>query len=335
MSKWIDRTWQVVVLAALFQFFIFTGSYAAQPSQQKIQSLANAFSRNDETAVADLLKQDTNLCNTVIWGTRRSLQMAIEKGWDDVVDFLLKNGADVNAEGDTWDTSNYRLTPLEVAVKYNRPSILKQLLAAHANPNHVGFPDGSALEIAFTYHHEEMAELLLENGADPFLQELSYWKRTPVEMAITQSNGKLVAEMLKASRVKKEAKAKFLAEHGSTLLAAAVQRGELEAVEALLVAGVAIKENPQDLTLLQMLSRSFAEAKKSKDFDAQRWAKIHELLLKNGCQDDAFSATGFGDLKMAQKIFASNTNVVQARDNEGQSLLHWSVLTDQLPLTDF
>jgi ankyrin repeat protein len=329
MTRWIR------FVAILLQFFLFTTSNATQPSQQEIESLVNAISTSDSAAVLELLKHNINLCNSVVWGSRRPLHVATAKGWDDVVDFLLKNGADPNAEGDSWDTSNYRSTSLEVAVKYNHLSIFKRLLDAHANPNHVGWPDGSAMQIAFAYHRDEMASLLLEYGANPFLEGNAYRKRTPFEMAITQCAGKLVPEMLKSARVKKEAKANFLTEHGSALLAAAVQRGELEAVEALLAANVKPTENPQGLTLLQTLSRSFAEAKKSKGFDTERWTKIHELLQKNGCSDDAFSTTGFGDLGAARNFFKTNPNVAQAKDNEGQSLLHWSVLTDQLPLTDF
>jgi cytohesin len=335
MSKWIGHAWRAGILATLFQLLSLTNSNAAQPSQQEVQALANAISASDSATVLELLRANTNLCNSIVWWSRRPLHVAVAKGWDEVVDFLLKNGADPNAEGDTWDTSNAQMTPLEAAIQYNHPDIFKRLLAARANPNHRSTFHGPALNEAFAHHHEEMAGLLLENGANPFLQDLSYWKRTPVEMAITQSDGKLVSEMLQASRIKTEVKVKFLTEHGSTLLAAAAQHGELEAVKALLAGNVKPTENPRDLTLLQTLSRSFAEAKKTKDFDAERWAKIHELLQKNGCNDDAFSATGFGDLEMARKFFSANTNVAQAKDNEGQSLLHWSVLTDQLPLTDF
>jgi ankyrin repeat protein len=329
MTQWIR------FVAILLQLFIFTTSNAAQPSQQEIESLANAISANDSAATLELLKHNTNLCNSIVWWSRRPLHVAVAKGWDEVVDFLLINGVDPNAEGDTWDTSNSQMTPLEAAIQYNHLDIFKRLLAAGANPNHCSAFHGPALDEAFANHREEMARLLLENGANPFLQDLSYWKRTPVEMAITQSDGKLVSKMLNTARLKKQEKAAFLAAHGSTLLEAAVQRGELDAVEALLAAGVATTENSQGLSLLQTLSRAFAETKKSKDFNVGRWAKIHELLQKTGCKDDAFSATGFGDLEAARNFFKANPKVTQAKDNEGQSLLHWSVPTDQLPLTDF
>src|SRR5712671_4801468 len=116
MNKLISRTWQVGVLAALFQFFIFATSNAAQPSQEEIQSLANAISASDSAAVLELLQHNTNLCNNVVWWSRRPLHVAVAKGWNEVVDFLLKNGADSNAEGDTWDTSNAQMTPLEAAI---------------------------------------------------------------------------------------------------------------------------------------------------------------------------------------------------------------------------
>ncbi|MEI7534498.1 MAG: ankyrin repeat domain-containing protein [Verrucomicrobiae bacterium] len=298
--------------------------------------MESAFSQNDETTVSELLKQNTNLCNAAIWWSRRPLQVAIEKGWDETVDLLLKNGANPNMEGDIWSTSNAGLTPMDVAIQFNRLHIFKQLLEAGADLNHRSTFHGPALNEAFKYHRGEMVILLLDNGANPFLEDLSYWKRTPIELAISQSDGKLVSKMLKSVRVKKEIRAKFLAEHGSALLADAAQRGELEAVEALLAAGVQVPTaKTNTLTLLQSVSRAFADVKNSKGFLPERWGQIHELLQKSGAHDDAFSATGFGDLESARNFFKANANVVQSKDAEGQSLLHWSVLTDQLPFTDF
>ena len=336
MKNRIGSFWRMIVFATSFQTFIWTVSNAAQPSEQEKQSLGNAFSANDSANVLEMLKGNTNLCNSTVWWTRRPLHVAIEKGWDEVVDFLLKNGADPNAEGDAMNSSNSQMTPLEVAIQYNRFGIFKHLLALGADPNHRSAFHGPSLNEAFNQHREEMAKLLLENGANPFLQDLSYWKRTPLEMAITHSDGRLVAEMLKSARVKNGVKARFLAENGSGLLNAAASRGELEAVEALLAMNVSASvENTNGLTLLQSVSRAFVAGKNSKNFDAARWMKIHGLLQQAGGKEDVFSATGFGDLAMAQSFAATNLSAAQEKDCEGQTLLHWAVLTDQLPLTDF
>ena len=314
----------------------FSSWSAPADNQSAINELQQAFSRNDETAVSDLLQQNTNLCNAAIWWSRLPLLVATEKGWNDVVDLLLKNGANPNAEGDVWSTSNAQMTALEVAIQFNRLNIFKRLLTAGADPNHRSNFHGPALNEAFGRHREEMASLLLARGANPFLEDMSYWKRTPIELDITSADGKLVAEMLKTTRMKKEKKSSFLAAHGHALLTAAATRGELEAVEALLAENVApVLNSTNELTVLQAVSRAFADASNSKNFDAARWAKIHALLQKAGGKDDAFSATGFGDLAAARNFAKANPYAAQATDNEGQGLLHWSVLTGQLPFTDF
>ena len=328
------RTHTFLIITALTLLFYPTAKVFSQPVDSKnAQALAQAFSRQDEAAVMELLKADTNLCNAVFWQSRLPLQCAVQNGWDEVVDFLLQHGADVNAEGDIINSSNMRATPLEVAIESNRMPMLKKLLAAGADPNHRSMFHGPALKEVFEYRHSDMVLILLEYGANPFLEAKNFQQQAPIELEIRQSDGKLIPQMLKAKGAKKQQKADYLAVHGQTLLGEAVPRGQLEAVEALLDAGVEPEAGNTDL--LHSLALSGAEAKSSSGVVSERWSKIHELLLKHGCHDDAFSATGFGDLEMAEKSLAADATIIQAKDSDGRNLLHWSVLADQLPLTDF
>jgi len=332
--------WALGKIAVLAFLFLNTGQIQAAPvPPEKINELANAFMQNAESAALDLLNQNTNLCNALVWNTRLPLHCAIEKGWDEVVNFLLTHGANPNAEADTFSWmvgGKGKATPLEVAAKYNRLGICKRLLRAGANPDHACEFEGSALEMAVAHGQYEMAQLLLDHKANPLMPDLSYSQRTPLEADIVQGDGKLVAAMLKSSAIKKQVKSKYLAEHGATLLMRAAERGELEALQALLATGIRLPEQPaDDLTLLQTLSRKAAASKNDKAEDIARYAKVRELLKKAGCKEDVFSATGFGDLNLARALTETNKEAVHAHDNEGNSLLHWSVLTDQLPMTDF
>ena len=110
----------------------------------------------------------------------------------------------------------------------------------------------------------------------------------------------------------------------------------MEAVEALLKAGVSAKTNaPASTPLLQVFAVSEAVAAKGEHFDSARWLQIRDLLIKNGATYDVFAATAMGDIEQAQRLSSADKSVAQARDRDGQTPLHWAVQNDQLPLTSF
>jgi len=255
----------------------------------------------------------------------------------------------------------------------------------------------SPLHLAFSEHREDMAGALLDYGADPFLEKLyANDKTTPFELAITRGDGKLVPRMLgqdlqhplgnkslikstpkKHPRQPVKTSTDILAERGVALLAAAAQRGELEAVQALLKAGVSAKTNPEEnLPLLQtfalsetsaakaspsvieqwqqtsntlknlgtnanpqflasLRSQEADQAAKVEGLSSGRWQQILVLLVQNGADYDVFAATALGDTNQVQQLLAADKNVIQARDRDGQTPLHWAVQNDQLPLTAF
>jgi ankyrin repeat protein len=201
-----------------------------------------------------------------------------------------------------------------------------------------------------------MAGWLLDHGADPFLEGGSPYRRSvPLALAITASDGKLVPRMLREARVSvgapkpgaellldgkpptlKKPAAEFLAAQGNAMLAAAAQRRELEAVEALLDIGVSAKGMiAEGAPLLQPFALSVATAEKAKDFKPERWTRIRALLEKSGARCDALAATGLGDLDTARRLLTTDPNVTRATDPQGQTPLHWAVLTDRLPFTAF
>jgi ankyrin repeat protein len=271
-----------------------------------------------------MLASNTNLTRARYYNML-PLHAAVADGRGEVVGLLLKYGADVNARGDTLATSNAQLTALNIAIHFNRPAICRQLLEAGADPNLLSQFDGSGLHFAFGYHREAMVGWLLDHGADPFLEDTSPHRRSaPFALAITRSDGKFVPRMLRESRVNsatpkpgaellldgkppalKPGAAKFLAAHGTEMLLAAAQRGELEAVEALLEAGVSSKGTaPEGAPFLQPFALSAAADEKGKDFQAERWARIRALLEKSGARCDALAATGLGDLATARALLA-------------------------------
>ena len=314
-----------------------------------------------------------------------------------MVERLLKLGADVNVQNDTWNTSNVRLTALEAAIWSGNTDLCKLLLEAGANPDLQSGFEGSALALRICLPPDhEVAGWLLDYGADPFLKKQATTKPPLLNWQSPKATGNWFRgcsarkeragclETGTSAAVEKNSSSKtnrrrriLLRNTAQQLLSAAAQRGELEAVEALLKAGVSAKTNaPGELPLLQAFAISEAAAVKARPsaiaqwqqtsnklksfgptqtrgFTAsirsqeaeqaarvaclapERWMKIRDLLIKNGADYDAFAATAMADTNRAAQLLATDKNVVQARDRDGQTPLHWAVLNDQLPLTSF
>jgi ankyrin repeat protein len=388
----------MVVLAGLILFQASYGVFAqGRPDYQTVGEFFSAIQRNDTNTASQLLESHTNLVFSRDNGSKLPLLEAAAAGNVPLVKRLLELGADIDAAGDTMISAGCQDTALHVAIRDNHPSICKLLLEAGANPDRMAAGFTTPLHMAFAEHREEMAGWLLDYGADPFQEKLyTNDKTTPFELAITRDSGKLVPRMLgqdrqnplgTKSRVKavpsKHARqpiktsADVLAEHGAALLSAAAQRGELEAVQALLKAGVSAKTNSEEnFPLLRAFAFSAAETAKArssaleqwqrtrnmlKDYGTnvnpqflasvrsqeadqaarveglapERWRQILVLLIKNGADYDAFAATALGDTNQARLLLSADKNVIQVRDRDGQTPLHWAVMTDQLPLTAF
>ncbi|MCW5554392.1 MAG: ankyrin repeat domain-containing protein [Verrucomicrobiae bacterium] len=301
------------------------------------EKLLRAIRRHDTNAVAQLLAANVRLADAPSFGERRPLLQAAAEGSLDIVELLLKAGADVHAVGDTWDTGNKRMSALQVAVWCGRkghPAIVKRLLEAGANPNYVSPSDGSALHMAFGFKRDEIAALLLDHGADPFLLNPFPWnnKKSALELAIIYGDGRLVPRMLQD----RSAAETFLRTNGLALLAAAANHGQLESVRALLEAGASPKESvATNRSLLQSCALSAASSAGHPDASATNWAQVRDLLRENGAEYDVFAATGFGDLDETRRLASANPNLAGARDYLGETPLHWAVRTDRLSLTSF
>jgi ankyrin repeat protein len=387
-----------IVVVCLILFRAHFGAFAqGRPDYQTVAEFFSAIQRNDTNTASQLLESHTNLIFSGYSDSRLPLLEAAAAGNVPLVKRLLELGADINATGDTMMSLGMRNTALHCAIDLNHPGVCQFLLEAGANPNRVNARFSSPLDLAFSEHREDMAGALLDYGADPFLEKLyTTDKTTPFELAITRGDGKLVPRMLgqdsqhplgnkslikstpkKHPRQPVKTSADILAERGVALLAAAAQRGELEAVQALLKAGVSAKTNPEEnLPLLQTFALSETSAAKARPSAIEqwqqtsntlknlgtnanpqflaslrsqeadqaakveglspgRWQQILVLLIQNGADYDAFAATALGDTNQVQQLLAADKNVIQARDRDGQTPLHWAVQKDRLLLTAF
>jgi ankyrin repeat protein len=300
----------VVFACLIFCLIYFTASAQTMPDQQAVAALFQAIDDNDTNAVQELYAHNTNVVDDTYYARNYSqhypLLQAAADGRTEIVALLLKYGVDPNVSGDTRMSGNAQMTALDQAARSGHLEICELLLKAGANPNHRAFAGDTALHFVFTdfrsnTNRDKIADFLLDYGANPSL-EAGYYKNTPIELAITHDDGKLVPRMLgqdrqhplgnkslikptpsKRSRQPAKTAADILAERGAALLAAAAQRGELEAVQALLKAGVSAKTNSEDgFPLLQSFALSAAEAAKARSSAIQQLQQTRDTLERFG-----------------------------------------------------
>ena len=87
------------------------------------------------------------------------LHAAIKSGQTEIVELLVKEGADINAPGP------FKMTPLHMAAKYNQAEIAEILLKGKADPNSTNSYGQTPLYIASKYGNAELVKLLLKHGA--------------------------------------------------------------------------------------------------------------------------------------------------------------------------
>lgn len=334
-----------VLVWMLFPAPVVAQGWEASPAQS---DFFQAMLAEDTQTALQLLGTNTNLARRSTYSGKFPLHVAASKGLLPVVERLLELGAEVDAEGDTWDTGNKKLTALQVAVWYNRGStnIVQRLLSAGADPNHLSPWDGSALHMAFEYRKEDMAALLLDHGANPFLVGGNPYRRmTPFEKAVANSSGKLIPRMLGVETAESKgagtnniapARQRFLATNGTAMLTLAAQRGLLEAVEAFLKVGVRPSAATSDAySTMQAFAKAARPPARTAGPESGRLVRIRELLAQYGSDYDVFAATAFGDVDHARRLVGTNPALARARDHLGDTPLLWAVRTDQLPLTAF
>lgn len=105
------------------------------------------------------------------------LQLACFFGHEDIVTFLLAQGANVNAVAQ----NPMQIQPIHAAAAYGNLSILRQLLEQGADANGRQQNGLTPLHTAAHSNNPQMAQLLLEFGADPSLTDDS--GQTPASLA--------------------------------------------------------------------------------------------------------------------------------------------------------
>lgn len=123
-----------------------------------------------------------------------ALMRAAYGGHPDVVKFLINEGADINIS--TWEEG---YTALYFAVIKNRLETAKLLVEKGAKVNKVvedpnWMPGSSLVIIAMDHGHEEMADMLIASGANPYDKQL--FLKIQLCRALSEGNEEVVKELI-------------------------------------------------------------------------------------------------------------------------------------------
>ena len=167
-----------------------------------------------KTEIADLLREHGGMTVQELRSGMTPLHLAAREGLKEVVELLIAKGSDVNVKIAS-SGSNKNKTPLDFAIKYKKPKItdllrkhggktgeelnalidaakngdieaVTQHVAAGADVNAKDVDGTTPLHNAAVYGHNEVAELLIANGAEvnAIIVSGRNQGKTPVDLAI-------------------------------------------------------------------------------------------------------------------------------------------------------
>ena len=269
------------------------------------------------------------------------LHFAAQAGQTDIVEYLITNGADVNAENIEGeapiqfavDNGHKEIVELLIANGAEVPTIhtavrmgdltkVKAFLEKGTDVNSKDRSGQTALHIAAREGHKEIVELLLANGADVNIGE-RYYSRIAAEFAMNKghdeivkllvSKGSNISALHLAIYLKDKAKARRLIEagadvnkrtpYGTTPLGGAVSAGFKDIVELLIAKGTDVNSRDNwDWTPLHSAVSGGRD-------------EIVELLIAKGADLDAKDGAGRTPLWYAQD--EGHTEIVELLRKHG------------------
>ncbi|KAL7936459.1 ankyrin repeat-containing domain protein [Trichoderma chlorosporum] len=206
--------------------------------------------------IVDILLKNGADVNTPNRADETALHIAVGMGDDDMVQLLVENGADVN-------NRRYKWSPLLIAAEKGYQTIVQLLASNAADVNATDYHGRSALHWAAKQKPDDITRFLIAKGA--VVDAVDDREKTPLIWAIEAKNNDTVEALLMAGAdVKSET---CLALH------AAAYSGRDEIVRQLLKGGANVNAKTQDgITAFQIAT-------------VMAYRKIARLLLKRGAEE--------------------------------------------------
>ncbi|KAK6523910.1 hypothetical protein TWF281_001875 [Arthrobotrys megalospora] len=155
-----------------------------------------------------------------------ALQLAIRKGYDELIDAFLEKGADVNAHDPRWGTAL-----IAAARRTTGIPMMEKLLARGADVTLSGLEYGTALQAAASRGNTQVVEFLLDHSAE--VNQLSCRAGTALAAACGDDGAKPIIKLL----IERGADINLRGGKYETALQYAAKKGHLEVVKYLLENG--------------------------------------------------------------------------------------------------
>jgi len=293
-----------------------------------------------------------------------ALHWAAARGREDIMEFLLACGADVNAVEDTGTPLHWAVdageagaarlllargadpntarkggaTPLHTAALFNEHEVAEALLEAGANVHAKDFADQRPLHRAATFADAHFVELLLDHGAE--LNERGFNEEVPLHQAALVGSDNVLRVLLDRGA---DVTARDVI--GRTPLHVATEGGHTGAALLLIAAGADVGAVDKDgETPLHLAARAGDEkvvrailegpaplnVKDSFGLTPLHWAVRKEhcgvggILLAHGAEHDIHTAAGMGDLAAAEALLAEDPELAGTKLGPLGTPLHWA-----------
>lgn len=247
MKKKFERT--ILVVLALF---IALSTVSAVNIHRMVE-------RKDYRRLRNLMFDDRVNPNTTNKEGETPLQLAINLGYDDIVDFLLSIDADSEVKGTNGETA------LFYAIRKGSLPIIKALLKYEAKINTSNNDGNTPLILAIENNNLEVVKIFIEKGADIYFKNKN--NKSAAESAIEKG-----VESLKTIATPQNIE--LLTEEEIDLLALATKAEEVSSVKWLLEKGADPKISKLDG--ISLTEYAFANCEKI------AYAKIALLFLERG-----------------------------------------------------
>ncbi len=155
----------------------------------KMYPIIKAIQNGDYSTVKDILYNGFNPNTRIQPDNRLALHMAVAYGQNEIVQLLLKYGAEV-------DAISVGHTAIITATANEQPEIVKLLLGAKADPNLIVKPKNILpLHMAASFGNNEIVELLIRHGADV---NAIVEGKTALSWAVSEGHADVVKQLLEA-----------------------------------------------------------------------------------------------------------------------------------------
>ena len=304
------RGWWIVPLLAVSSLGLSAVAWAQAGAARDV-SLVEVVKTGDTAAVRSLLEQQVDVNTPEVDGTT-ALHWAVHRDALDIVDLLLRAGADVRS------ANRYGVEPLALAGTNGNAAMTERLLDAGADPNSASPEGQTALMTAARTGNVGTVKLLLAHGADVDATE-SYRQQTALMWAAAQGHPVTVRALIEAgadiharskgnprsvrAAVRRgvsqfalnagtgessgREKTAAAAPPGFTPLLFAVRAGHIDAARVLLEAGANVNDMVGDgasALLLAVINAHYElanvllEQGADPNADTQGWTALHQLV---------------------------------------------------------